>query len=83
MPCPLPGNLPDTGIKTHVSCGTCIAGRLFIVEAPWKPVFMGLPGGASGKELPSMQETPETQIGSLGWEDPLEEGMEIHSSILP
>ena len=44
---------------------------------------MGLPGGASGKELPSMQETPETQIGSLGWEDPLEEGMEIHSSILP
>ena len=28
-----------------------------------------------------MQET-ETQVQSLGWEDPLEEGMAIHSSIL-
>ena len=24
----------------------------------------------------------ETQVGSLGWEDPLEEGMAIHSRIL-
>ena len=24
----------------------------------------------------------ETQVGSLGWEDPLEEGMATHSSIL-
>ena len=41
---------------------------------------MGFPGGASGKEprLP-MQ---ETQTQSLGWEDPLEEGMTTHSSIL-
>ena len=29
-----------------------------------------------------MQETLETQVQSLGWEDPLEEGMETHSSIL-
>ena len=29
-----------------------------------------------------MQETPETQIQSLGQEDPLEEGMATHSSIL-
>ena len=29
-----------------------------------------------------MQETPETQVQSLGWEDPLEEEMAIHSSIL-
>ena len=31
------------------------------------------------KNLPAMQ---ETQVGSLGWEDPLEEGMATHSSIL-
>ena len=31
------------------------------------------------KNLPAMQ---ETQIGSLGWEDPLEKGMATHSSIL-
>ena len=30
------------------------------------------------KNLPAMQ---ETQIRSLGWEDPLEEGMTTHSSI--
>ena len=28
-----------------------------------------------------MQETEETWVRSLGWEDPLEEGMAAHSSI--
>ena len=31
------------------------------------------------KSLPAMQ---ETRVQSLGWEDPLEKGMAIHSSIL-
>ena len=31
------------------------------------------------KNPPAM---PETQIRSLGWEDPLEKGMATHSSIL-
>ena len=30
-----------------------------------------------------MQETPETRVQSPGWEDPLEEEMATHSSILP
>ena len=29
-----------------------------------------------------MQEIKETQVGSLGWKDPLEEGMATHFSIL-
>ena len=29
-----------------------------------------------------MPETKETQVGPLGWDDPLEEGMATHSSIL-
>ena len=29
-----------------------------------------------------MQETKEMQVRSLGWQDPLEEGMATHSSIL-
>ena len=29
-----------------------------------------------------MQEMSETQVQSLGWEDPLEEEMATHSSIL-
>ena len=31
---------------------------------------------------PAMQKTQETQVRFLGWEDPLEEGMATHSSIL-
>ena len=31
------------------------------------------------KNLPAMQ---ETQVQSLGWEDPLEKELEIHSSML-
>ena len=34
------------------------------------------------KNLPAMQETQETGVQSLGWEEPLEEGMAAHSSIL-
>ena len=29
-----------------------------------------------------MQEAQETRVRSLGWEDPLEEGMTKHSSVL-
>ena len=39
----------------------------------------GFPGGSVVKNLPAMQ---ETQVQYLGGEDPLEEGMATHSSIL-
>ena len=39
---------------------------------------MGFPGGLVVKNPPPTQ---ETQIKSLGWEDPLEEGIATHSSI--
>ena len=39
----------------------------------------GIPGGSVVKKLPVMQ---ETQVQSLGWEDPLEEGAATDSSIL-
>ena len=39
------------------------------------------PGGSAVKNLPAMQESQETQIQSLGGEDPLEEDMATHSSI--
>ena len=41
----------------------------------------GFPGGSVVKNLPAMQETQETQLQYLGWED-LEEGLATHSSIL-
>ena len=39
---------------------------------------MGFPGGSAVKNLPEGQ---ETWVRSLGWEDPLEEGVATHSSI--
>ena len=36
---------------------------------------LGFPGGAVAKTPPAMQEMQETRVRSLGWEDPLEEGM--------
>ena len=42
---------------------------------------MGLPALVVKNLLP-IQETQETQVKSLGQEDPLEEGMTTHSSIL-
>ena len=38
--------------------------------------------GSVVKNLPVMQETQETWVGSLGWEDSLEEGMATHSIVL-
>ena len=40
---------------------------------------MGFPDDSAVKNPPAMQ---ETWVQSLGWEDPLEEGMATHSSIL-
>ena len=43
---------------------------------------MGFPHGSAAKKPPAMQEPQETQVQFLGGEDPLEEGMATHSSIL-
>ena len=40
------------------------------------------PGGSAVKNPPAMQEPQETRVQSLGWEDPLEQGMATHSRIL-
>ena len=42
----------------------------------------GIPSGASGEQLTYQCRRHATWAQSLGWEDPLEEGMETHSSIL-
>ena len=41
---------------------------------------VGSPGGSDSKKNPPAMQ--ETWVQSLGWEDPLEEGMATHSSIL-
>ena len=41
-----------------------------------------IPGGSVVKNLPAMKEMQKMKIQSLGQEDPLEEGMATHSSVL-
>ena len=43
---------------------------------------MCFPSGSTVKNQPGMQETKETQVRSLGLEDPLEEDVATHFSIL-
>ena len=45
----------------------------------WWAIVHRVTKSSDGKSLPPMQ---ETWVRSLGWEDPLEEEMAIHSSIL-
>ena len=45
-------------------------------------LWMGFPSGSLVKNLPAMQETRETWVQSLDWEDPLEEYLATHSSTL-
>ena len=45
-------------------------------------LFRDFPSSSMLKNQPAMQESKETQVQSLGQEDPLEEGMATHSSIL-
>ena len=45
-------------------------------------IYTGFPGDSVVKNLPAMQEPQETQVQSLGQEDPLEKGMATHFSIL-
>ena len=57
----------------------------WIGKIPWRrvrlpsPVFLDFPGGSNGKESAAVW---ETWVQFLSWEDPLEEGMATHSSIL-
>ena len=44
--------------------------------------ILGFPGGSVVKNPPAVQEMQEMRVQSLGWEDPLEEGMATHCRIL-
>ena len=69
--------------KNSFSCsiptlGQTISELAFEFLRPITPI-VGFPGSSVVKELPA---NAETQVHSLGWEDPLEKEMEAHSCIL-
>ena len=74
LPCPPLGDFPHPGIKPTSITSPALAGRFFTTC-----IFRGFPGGSVVKNLPAMQ---ETQVPSLGWEDPLEKQMATQYSIL-
>ena len=50
---------------------------------PAEGQYLGFPGGSAVKNLPAIQETLEMRVWSLGQEDPLEEEVAAHFSVLP
>ena len=88
MPCPPPGDLPDPGIEPASRALAALAGGFFTSSATWEAQLLFaccLQNGWASlvaqmvKNLPAMQ---ETQVQSLGQEDPLEKEMATHSCIL-
>ena len=74
-----------THICTHVSMCICIYDYVYVHIYLYREniyIYMGFPSCLGVKNPPAIQELQETHVQSLGWEDPLEEGMAIHSSIL-
>ena len=60
--------------SSAVSCVTILVDSISYV--------MSFPGGSVIKNPPAMQETLEMQVWLLCWEDPLEEEVTTHSTIL-
>ena len=71
---------PNQCLKSCLGCGG------YSVTVCWNSVgsthYLGFPSGSAVENLPAMQETWEIWVCFLGWEDPLEEEMTTHSSIL-
>ena len=65
--------------KTYLFNGAYLTVEKNKLQSPTWTVF---PGGSVVKNLPAVQETQETWVWSVGWEDPLEKEMATHSSIL-
>ena len=74
LPFPAPEGSSRLRDRTLTSC----IGRQVLY--PWA-TYSSSPGGSVVKNCMSMQETQETEVRSLGWEDPLEQEMATHCSI--
>ena len=70
---PVHHQLPELSSALFWSPGLCLLTIILIGS---------FPGVSSVKNLPAVQEPQETWVQSLYREDPLEEGMATHSSIL-
>jgi len=60
----------------------CVCVHIYIYIYIYIKGILGFPSGSAVKDPPAMQELQETQVHTLGGEDPLEEGVATHSNIL-
>ena len=65
--------------EENIVCRGLVMSFVYLKHHPHLKIF---PSGTRAKELACLCRRHETQIQSLGHEDPLEEGMATHSSIL-
>ena len=83
--CELYCKLTFNGNKSFVSYCHLMVSMMLDIFRNWLHIFnerTSFPDGSAVKNPPAMQETQETWVPSLGQEDPLEEEMATHSSIL-
>ena len=82
-PSPYPRGHPSTQFRPMVRVLFFLLSSNMFLFKNWSIVDVGFPGGASGKEpICQCRRRKQMQVWSLGQEDPLEEGMATHSSIL-
>ena len=77
MPFPPLGDLPDPGIETVSLISPALAGKFFKCS-----IDTSLVASLVAQVVKNLLAMLETWVRSLAWEDPLEEGMSTHSSIL-
>ena len=60
--------------------------RVWLLAIPWTAPHQAPPSMGFSRQEETLKNLPamwETQVKSLGWKDPLEKGMAIHSRFLP
>ena len=81
-------NVEDTRVRLGQGSKQLSVWQLVLLLTIWQTIgpylqnVWGVPGGAGGKEPACQCRTQETQLPSLGRDDPLQEGTTTHSSIL-
>ena len=55
---------------------------MLVSGVPHNDLTFAFPSGSAVKNLPAMQESQTMWVWSLGWKDPLEDGMATHFNIL-
>ena len=71
-----------SGGSSHQWLKEVVAPRLGHFGPAWIDTLMDFPYGSVVRNLPAVHETPETWVGSLDQEDPLQEEITTHSSFL-